>query len=317
MTISRIENIIFSARRAIIAVFAVITLLMIWQVSGIKADTSLEKMVPLSHPYIQNLFKHKDELGLGNDIRIAVAVKQGDIFSPAYVDMLKSMTDDIFYLSDMPNREAGAQHAIVDRAKLKSLWTPNVRWSEVTKDGFQGGEVTQGYDGSPAGIEFLRSNILRSGQVGRLVADDFKSTIIQIPLLDGEKIDYKQLSANLEVLRDKYQAQNQNVEIHIIGFAKKVGDLIDGPEGCRRRSGHLPSWQSRYVFQHFDFAPDTCHAGLQDLTGKLLVIYFFTIQKRNLDDGGFEIIRNQAPSCPERRILLRRNSMPAGLHNPG
>lgn len=228
MTISRIEKLIFGARRVIIAVFAVITLLMIWQISGIKADTSLEKMVPLSHPYIQNLFKHKDELGLGNDIRIAVAVKQGDIFSPAYVDMLKNVTDDVFYLSDRPNREAGAQHAIVDRAKLKSLWTPNVRWSEVTKDGFQGGEVTQGYDGTAEGMEALRSNILRSGQVGRLVADDFKSTIIQIPLLDGEKIDYQQLSANLEVLRDKYQAQNPNVEIHIIGFAKKVGDLIEG-----------------------------------------------------------------------------------------
>lgn len=228
MIISKIENMIFGARRAIIAVFVVITALMIWQVSGIKTDTSLEKMVPLSHPYIKNLFKHKDELGLGNDIKIAVAVKQGDIFAPAYVDMLKNLTDDVFYLSDMPNREAGAQHSIVDRAKLKSLWTPNVRWSEVTKDGFQGGEVTQGYDGTPEGIESLRSNILRSGQVGRLVADDFKSTIIQIPLLDGEKIDYKQLSANLEVLREKYQVQNPNVEIHIIGFAKKVGDLIDG-----------------------------------------------------------------------------------------
>lgn len=228
MTISKIETLIFGARRAIIAIFAVITLLMIWQVSGIKADTSLEKMVPLSHPYIQNLFKHKDELGLGNDIKIAVSVKQGDIFSPAYIDMLKNVTDDVFYLSDRPNREEGEQHSIVDRAKLKSLWTPNVRWSEVTKDGFQGGEVTQGYDGTPAGLDALRSNILRSGQVGRLVADDFKSTIIQIPLLDGEKIDYKQLSANLEVLRDKYQAQNPNIEIHIIGFAKKVGDLIDG-----------------------------------------------------------------------------------------
>ena len=228
MTISKIENLIFGARRVIIAIFAVITLLMVWQVSGIKADTSLEKMVPLSHPYIQNLFKHKDELGLGNDIKIAVAVKQGDIFAPAYIDMLRNVTDDVFYLSDMPSREAGEQHSIVDRAKLKSLWTPNVRWSEVTKDGFQGGEVTQGYDGTPEGIEALRSNILRSGQVGRLVADDFKSTIIQIPLLDGEKIDYKQLSANLEILRDKYQAQNPNVEIHIIGFAKKVGDLIDG-----------------------------------------------------------------------------------------
>ncbi|MDI1302895.1 MAG: MMPL family transporter [bacterium] len=228
MIISKIENLIFGARRFIIAIFAVITVLMIWQVSGIKTDTSLEKMVPLAHPYIQNLFKHKDELGLGNDVKIAVAVKQGDIFTPAYIDMLKNVTDDVFYLSDMPNREEGAQHSIVDRAKLKSLWTPNVRWSEVTKDGFQGGEVTQGYDGTPEGIESLRSNILRSGQVGRLVADDFKSTIIQIPLLDGEKIDYKQLSANLEVLREKYQAQNPNAEIHIIGFAKKVGDLIDG-----------------------------------------------------------------------------------------
>lgn len=228
MTISKIENLIFGARKAIIAIFAIITALMIWQVAGIKADTSLEKMVPMGHPYIQNLFKHKDELSLGNDIKIAVSVKQGDIFAPAYMDTLKSITDESFYLSDRHSKEEGAEHSIVDRSKLKSLWTPNVRWSEVTKDGFQGGEVTQGYDGTPEGIEALRSNILRSGQVGRLVADDFKSTIVQIPLMDGEKIDYKQLSNNLEALRDKYQAQNPNVEIHIVGFAKKVGDLIDG-----------------------------------------------------------------------------------------
>lgn len=228
MTISQIEKLIFGARRAIIGIFAVITVFMMWQVSGLKTDTSLEKMVPLSHPYIQNLFKHKDELGLGNDIKIAVAVKQGDIFTPAYIDMLKSITDDVFYLSDMKDREAADQHAIVDRSKLKSLWTPNVRWSEVTKDGFQGGEVTQGYDGSAEGVEALRSNILRSGQVGRLVADDFKSTIIHIPLLDGEKIDYKQLSTNIEILREKYQKQNPNIEIHVVGFSKKVGDLIEG-----------------------------------------------------------------------------------------
>jgi uncharacterized protein len=228
MTISKLENLIFGARKAIIAVFAIITLLMLWQLAGIKADTSLEKMVPMGHPYIQNLFKHKDELSLGNDIKIAVAVKQGDIFAPAYLETLKSLTDEAFYLSDRASKEEGTEHSIVDRSKLKSLWTPNVRWSEVTKDGFQGGEVTQGYDGTPEGIEVLRSNILRSGQVGRLVADDFKSTIIQIPLMDGEKIDYKQLSRNLEVLRDKYQQQNPNVEIHIVGFAKKVGDLIEG-----------------------------------------------------------------------------------------
>lgn len=217
MTISRIENLIFGARRAVIGIFAVVTALMIWQVLGLRADTSLEKMVPLGHPYIQNLFKHKDELGLGNDIKIAIAVKQGDIFDPAYLETVKRVTDDVFLDID-----------VADRSKVKSLWTPNVRWSEVTKDGFQGSEVTQGYDGTPTGLDTLRSNILRSGQVGRLVADDFKSTIVQIPLLDGVKIDYKKLSDKLEAVRSKYQKENPNVEIHIIGFAKKVGDLIDG-----------------------------------------------------------------------------------------
>lgn len=228
MSISKIENLIFGARKAIIALFVVITALMVWQLTGLRADSSLEKMVPLSHPYIQNLFKYKDDLGLGNDIKIAVSVKQGDIFTPAYMDTLKAITDEAFYLSDGDGKTAGDEHAIVDRAKLKSLWTPTVRWSEVTKDGFQGGEVTQGYDGTASGFDTLRSNILRSGQVGRLVADDFKSTIVQIPLLDGEQIDYRQLSRNLEKIRIKYQQQNPNVDIHIIGFSKKVGDLIEG-----------------------------------------------------------------------------------------
>jgi predicted RND superfamily exporter protein len=228
MTIEKLEKLIFGARTTIIAIFGVITLFMLWQVSGIRADSSLEKMVPLSHPYIQNLFKHKDELSLGNDVKIAVAVKNGDIFDPAYLDTLKQITDESFYLSDKATRDDGEQNPIVDRSKLKSLWTPNVRWAEVTKDGFQGGEVTMGYEGNLETLDALRSNILRSGQVGRLVADDFKSTIVQIPLLDGVQIDYKQLTTNLEALRAKYEAQNPNVEIHIVGFAKKVGDLIHG-----------------------------------------------------------------------------------------
>ena len=226
--ISKIETLIFGARKAIIAIFLLITAFMIWQVSGIRADASLEKMVPMGHPYIQNLFKYKDELGLGNDIKIAVAVKQGDIFDPAYLDTLKHITDDASYLSDSKAGAGEAAHGVVDQSKLKSIWTPNVRWSEVTKDGFQGSVVTDGYDGTAEGIEKLRSNLLRSGQVGRLVADDFKSSIVQIPLLDGEQIDYKQLSANLEQIRQKYEQQNPNVEVHIVGFAKKVGDLIEG-----------------------------------------------------------------------------------------
>ena len=90
-----------------------------------------------------------------------------------------------------------------------------------------------------ASLEALRSNVLKSGQIGRLVANDFKSSILDVPLLetfadpqDQSRIlhlDYQQFSHDLEEkIRTKYQAQNPNVEIHIVGFAKKVGDLIDG-----------------------------------------------------------------------------------------
>jgi predicted RND superfamily exporter protein len=68
----------------------------------------------------------------------------------------------------------------VDRSGLKSLWSPSVRWTEVT-EGFAGGEVIpQSYNGSPDSLDTLRNNVLKSGQVGRLVANDFKSSIVDI-----------------------------------------------------------------------------------------------------------------------------------------
>ena len=49
----------------------------------------------------------------------------------------------------------------------------------------------------------LRQNILRSGEVGRLVSDDYRSSIVQAPLIDrdptsGEALNYWQLSQSLE-----------------------------------------------------------------------------------------------------------------------
>ncbi|MGV2835910.1 efflux RND transporter permease subunit, partial [Pseudomonas shirazensis] len=128
----------------------------------------------------------------------------------------------------------------VDRAGLKSLWSPSVRWTEVTEEGFAGGEVIPNtYDGTAQSLDQLRDNVLKSGQVGRLVANNFKSSIVDVPLLESYpdpqdpgkqvKLDYQQFSHQLEEkIRDKFQAQNPNVKIHIVGFAKKVGDLIDG-----------------------------------------------------------------------------------------
>nr|WP_298144000.1 RND family transporter [uncultured Pseudomonas sp.] len=226
---SFLERLIFNNRPAVILLCLLISIFLFYQASQVRPQTSFEKMIPLGHPYIQNMMDHRDDLSnLANTVRISVEAVDGDIFSKDYMETLRQIHDEVFYIPG------------VDRSGLKSLWSPSVRWTEVTEEGFSGGEVIpQTYDGSPDSLEDLRSNILKSGQVGRLVANNFKSSIIDLPLLEsypdpedqGKQVplNYQKFSHELEEkIREKYQAQNPNVKIHIIGFAKKVGDLIDG-----------------------------------------------------------------------------------------
>ncbi|MFB4414336.1 RND family transporter, partial [Pantoea sp. ANP04] len=169
------------------------------------------------HPFIERMMEHRNDLAnLGNTVRISVAARDGDIFTQEYMETLRQINDEVFYISG------------VDRSGLKSLWSPSVRWTEVTEEGFAGGEVIpQTYDGSPESLEDLRDNILKSGQIGRLVANNFKSSIIDVPLLESYpdpedqgrqiKLDYQKFSHELEEkIREKYQAQNPNVKVHII-----------------------------------------------------------------------------------------------------
>ncbi|MDX1754653.1 MAG: efflux RND transporter permease subunit [Marinobacter sp.] len=219
-----LERLIFNNRAVILFGFLILTLFLGYNAIKIQPDASFERMIPLEHPYIVNMLDHRDDLeNLGNFVRIAVEAKEGDIFDKEYMETLKQITDEVFYLNG------------VDRSGLKSLWTPNVRWVEVTEQGFQGGKVIpDGYDGSPESLEELRQNVLRSNEVGRLVSDNFRSTIVYAPLYEknpdtGEPLNYATFSRELEEkIRDKYEQQNPNIEIHIVGFAKKVGDLIEG-----------------------------------------------------------------------------------------
>ena len=216
------ERILFENRVTVIILFVLMTILLGWQAIQIEPDASFEKMIPTSHPYIQNYLDNKADLAsLSNSVRIIVATSEGDIFDKEFQEALRQINDEVFYIPG------------VDRSRLQSIWTPNVRWSEVTEEGFRGGAVIpNGYDGSDESLEQLRLNILRSGQVGRLVANNFKSSIIIAPLTDinaetGEKLDYRDFSRSIETLvRDKYQTDN--ISIHVTGFAKVVGDLIEG-----------------------------------------------------------------------------------------
>ena len=225
---SRLERLVFNNRFLMVVLCGLATIVLGYlAITRLELNASFEKLLPTSQPYIKNYLAHKQDLrGLGNSIRVVVENPAGDIFDPAYLDALRQINDELFLTPG------------VDRAWVKSLWTPAVRWNEVTEEGFRGGPVMpDSYDGSAQSIEQLRQNIARSGIVGSLIANNMKSSMIFVPLLDkdprtGERIDYHALSKTLEQLRDKYEASAgkdaPKVRVHVIGFAKLIGDLIDG-----------------------------------------------------------------------------------------
>jgi hypothetical protein len=220
---SLLERAVFNHRRAVMIVCALVTtLLAALAVMKLSLSASFEKMIPRSHPYIQNYLENRTELrGLGNALRIVVENPSGDIFDPKYQAALRKIHDEVFLTPG------------VDRAWVKSLWAPGVRWTEVTEEGFRGGPVMpDNYDGSPAATEQLRGNIARAGIVGSLVGNDFKSSMLVVPLLDtdpstGQRIDVRALSHSLEQLRARVEADG-STRVQVIGFAKLAGDLIDG-----------------------------------------------------------------------------------------
>jgi len=218
---SAVERAFFNHRVWVMAVCLLLTLLLGWQATRLRLNASFEKTIPTAHAYIVNYFANKANLaGQTNAMRIAVETTGSSIFDKAYLETLQKLSDEIFLLPG------------VDRPFMKSLWTSNTRWVAVTEDGLDGNTVIgDSYDGSPAALAEVRTNVERSGEIGQLVAGDFKSSIIFVPLLDknpktGEALDYGELSRQVEALRNRYQ--NEHIRIHVTGFAKVVGDLIEG-----------------------------------------------------------------------------------------
>ncbi len=218
----RLERMIFNHRRAVICVIAAATaVLAFFAVSKTVMNADFERMIPTHHPFVRNYLENKGELrGLGNSLHVVVENPDGDIYDARYLESLRQISEELFL---MPG---------ADRAWVRSLWAPGVRWNEVTEEGFRGGPVMpDSYDGSPTSIETLRRNVQRAGILGSLVARDLRSSDVFVPLLDrdpstGKRIDYRAMSRSLEQLRARFE--KQGVRVHIIGFAKLAGELLQG-----------------------------------------------------------------------------------------
>ena len=218
---SLLERVLFGNRVVFFTAAVIVTLFFAYHAVKLDVNASFEKMMPSNHEYIKNYKEFAGNLrSLGNAVTVVVENKSGSIYDARYQETLSEINDRIFLLKG------------VDRAFVKSLWMASVRWTAVTADGFDGGPVMPpDYDGSPESLAMLRQNVDKAGLKGSLVALNERSSAMFVPLLErdsdtGEPLDYNAFTESLKAINDEFQSRG--VELHVIGFAKLVGDLIAG-----------------------------------------------------------------------------------------
>ncbi|MCS6179909.1 efflux RND transporter permease subunit [Shewanella baltica] len=218
------ESFLFRNRAWVVGIFVFLTLFLGFQASQLKMDAAFIKNIPLHHSYMQTYLKHQKDFGGANSIMVAVEDTSGNIFNANYFDTLKNVHDQLFFISG------------VDRAQVKSIFSPSTRFTEVVEDGFAGGPVIPAdFSTSVSGLETVRDNIEKAGIVGRLIANDYSAAMVSAQLMDfdpqtGKPLDTIAFAAQLEKeLRGKFETDK--VKIHIIGFAKMAGDVADGAKG--------------------------------------------------------------------------------------
>jgi uncharacterized protein len=219
---ARLERLIFGHRQLILLLFALGTLLLLaTALRGLRIDTSFSKTLPVRHEYMRTYLDARNaEFRGANRVLVALVARDGNMFTPQFFAALRKATDEVIVMDG------------IDRTRVQSIFTPNVRYLEVVEDGIEAGNVMPAdFTPTPANMARVRDNIRKAGIIGRLVANDFSGALVSATVLDedahGRPVDPIQVAHQLEQ-RVRLPLQAQGVDVHIIGFAQVMGDIADG-----------------------------------------------------------------------------------------
>ena len=213
---------LISWSKSIVVLTLIATVLLAISATRTHLDPGFNKLIPMRHDYMTAFLKHASTFSGANRILVSVEWKgeQGDIYNKEFLDALRGVTDEVFFTPG------------VNRGQVYSLYTPNVKYIEITEVGYVGEVlIPSRFEANEEGLAKVRSNVAKSGQIGSLVSNDLKSAMVRADLLEvdpktGEKLDYHQVAQRLEEIRSKFESKD--ISIHIIGFSKVLGDVMDG-----------------------------------------------------------------------------------------
>ncbi|WP_051749451.1 efflux RND transporter permease subunit [Nevskia soli] len=170
-----VEPIIYTRRHLTHIILIVLTLFFFVQTMRLEPDAGWLKTVPMDHPYMQKFRQYYKDFGGANTVLVALIQDKdkGEIYNPQFMDALQHATDDVFFLP-------GA-----DRARVMSIFTPNLLYVENVEGGLSGSTVIpHDYAPTPEVLQKVKSNVAKAQAIGRFVTNDQRGALIMTELLE-------------------------------------------------------------------------------------------------------------------------------------
>ena len=223
---ARLEHLLFARRRLVIAAFAIATLAMAWLAAGLPRRCRLHQAGAARarvHAHLRRVPRRVRRRGSGD--HCAHRARGRHVHARVLRGAARGDRRDLLPARGGPH--PGLLHPHTERALHRGgggTASPPATCCRRTSSR------------NEAGFARVRENAIKAGVVGRLVANDWSGAIVSAKLQEfhpntGERLDYMEVADELERIRREADADwnpDVYVDVHVIGFAKIVGDITAG-----------------------------------------------------------------------------------------
>ncbi len=189
----------------VVSTIGLLTLLLSYFAVHVEVRTVFEDMLPSAHPYVKVHEKFKDTFGGSNMVTIMLEVDQGDVFQPAVLEKVRTLTLELRKVSAVNAFQIvslASKKLKEVRASTDGIETHALMWPDLPTD--------------RAGLDALRDAVLRNPLVyGPYVSKDLKATLVTVDFIDRQ-VDYSTVFKEINALVRQVN-QDHAVRIRVVG----------------------------------------------------------------------------------------------------
>jgi predicted RND superfamily exporter protein len=198
----KLAEVIIEKRLFFLLIISLISLLFLSTIKDLKVFTKYADLLPQGHEYIKVHNQIRAQFGGANTITLILQVKDGDIFNPTTLQIIRDISDELFLIP-------GA-----DRFKVLSLGVDKLVEMVTTSGGFEFHPLMfPNIPQTPEEIETLRQRVYGSVYYGNFVWFDSKKALITADFFEDE-IDYSVVFKELLRIQKKYEDDNHILAIN-------------------------------------------------------------------------------------------------------